>query len=256
MANRPRPDELRRQLEEKKEAIHQRIDALQTEVVTTPESIKDAVASSPWVGVGAAVAAGLAVGLLFGGRKKKAFDIHRHQAPHRALVNRYVDAMVHEVRRAVDRGHDPDEAVREALEGRVPLIVVQREDHRDHPGFFRQALDLTLKTALGFAVKTAIDVFAANLDVEQIQQFMEETVVQSAETEAMAAEAAAEASEAKRDATEAKHDASTARQEATRAEAEARHAPHRPDAGTPATGPGPDVPDHPRASKPASASRP
>lgn len=166
--------ELQAQLDGRAEAIKARLDVLQDEVMTSGEALKEAVTRNPFVAVGGTIAAGLVVGLLFGGRKKKQPPEH---AAHRALLDGYIAGISDEVRRHVRKGADADEAVAAALRDRAPLIVYAPEAEYNRPGFFRDFLDFTLKTALGFAVKAAADYLSSKVDlVTWEEQFtMEDT---------------------------------------------------------------------------------
>lgn len=160
-------DELEAQLRSKKEAIKARVDALQDEVMTSGQALKEAVMKSPFVSVGGAVAAGLVVGLLFGGRKKDRFGTG---AAHRALVENYLQTLLHEVKYAVARGRQVEDAVEDALRDRVPLVIYAPQGEATRPGLIREFFDLTLKTALGFAVKAAVDYLTSQIDLVQIQE--------------------------------------------------------------------------------------
>lgn len=163
---------IERQLASKEEQIKRRIDGLESEIVTTPAAVLAAIRKNPWLGVGAAVAAGALVGLIFGGRRKKS-DV---PAAHQALVTGYVDAVADEVRKGVRRGKDPEEVVKKSLLERTPIIVYAPESPergaREQAGFLSQVGDLALKTALGFAVKTAIDFVTASLNVKELQSMI------------------------------------------------------------------------------------
>lgn len=160
---------IERRLASTEEQIKRRIDGLESEIVSTPAAVRAAIRKNPWLGVGAAIAAGAVVGLIVGGRKKKSAVPPAHQA----LVTGYVDAVADEVRKGVRRGKDPEEVVRKSLQDRTPVIIYAPETPEaraaEQAGFLRQLGDLTLKTALGFAVKTAIDFFTASLNVKELQ---------------------------------------------------------------------------------------
>ncbi len=164
--------ELERQLTEKRESIDRRIDVLEDEIVSTPAAIRSSLAKHPVVGVAGAVAAGLAVGLLFGVRKKRSSRV----APlHQRLVEQYIDAVGDEVRRKTRRGKNMAEAVRESLRDRTPLIVYAprlADGAQESRGFISQLGDIALKTALGFTIKTAIDFITASLNVKELQQML------------------------------------------------------------------------------------
>ncbi len=163
---------IERQLASKEEQIKRRIDGLEGEIVSTPAAVRAAIRKNPWLGVGAAVAAGVVVGLIFSGRKKKSAIPPAHQA----LVEGYITAVADEVGKGLRRGKDPDDVVRKSLHRRVPVIIYAPETGDQHvgerAGFLRQLGDLTLKTALGFAVKTAIDFFTASLNVKELQSML------------------------------------------------------------------------------------
>lgn len=117
-------EDVERALNVKKDQIEQRLAALQEEVSTVGPSIQDAIFNHPLVSVGGALLAGLVVGLLFGGKKRKQ-DAFGAGADHRALVDHYVGAVVEEARHRMAGGQDAEEAVRAALHERVPLIVYE-----------------------------------------------------------------------------------------------------------------------------------
>ena len=74
---------------------------------------------------------------------------------HRRLVDEYVDALVDDVRYAVTKGRDPDAAVREAVQDRVPLIIYDHGTDAQSPGVLRTFFDLLLKTATGFGISSS-----------------------------------------------------------------------------------------------------
>lgn len=174
MAEESTRQEVERELEAKKDSIQRRIDDIEDEIVTLPAAIKAAIAKHPVVGIAGAVAAGLAIGFLFTRRKKTGTKTPPF---HQRLVEQYIDAVGDDVRRRVRKGRSPEQAVRESLEDRAPLIIyaprqVQQEE-RESRGFFYRAGDIALKTALGFAVKTVVDVLTASLNVKELQKMLD-----------------------------------------------------------------------------------
>ena len=157
--------EVEGQLHQKKDDIDRRIDALQGEVQTLGTSIKEAVLRHPAVSAGGAVLAGVVVGLLTTrGRGRRA----ELKGTHRALVDTYVDAVADDARLAAAAGADAGDAVRQALQDRVPLIIYSEPSPVHRRGTLRQVLDLVWKTALGFLVKAGIDYATARLNLEQL----------------------------------------------------------------------------------------
>jgi ElaB/YqjD/DUF883 family membrane-anchored ribosome-binding protein len=164
-------DQLEAQLLERRASMQARIDALQDEVESTGLALHDAVERRPFAAVGASVAAGLVVGLLFGGRRHR----RKGAASHRALIEQYIDTLVAEVRHAVARGKDADKAVAAALKNRVPLIVFSPRDGA-RPGLLRDVYAMMLQTALGFGLKAAADFITHRLTPVEVQE--ERTVEQ------------------------------------------------------------------------------
>lgn len=161
--------ELEKRLAAKKASINERIDDLEEDVTSLPAAVKSSIRNHPLLGVAGAVAAGLAVGwLVTRSRKPEVAPFHQR------LVEEYMDAVGDDVRYRVKRGRPIEEAVHESLRGRAPFILYapERERERDSKGFFAEFGDIALKTALGFTVKTAIDLFTARLDVEEFERML------------------------------------------------------------------------------------
>lgn len=162
-------DELEERLRQKRLNIQARVDALQDEVLTTGDSLKQAVVRSPFALVGGAVVAGLLVGLLVGGRSRRKRRMKATSA-HEALVRGYVEAVVKEVRTAVAAGDDLEKAVRSALGDRVPLIVVasgREESSSGKPGFMRSAFSSMLHSGLTMALPLVTELIAARIGFVQ-----------------------------------------------------------------------------------------
>lgn len=135
------------------EAIRGRLDAIQEEISTTGpvvrDWIRDRLREHPLASVGGSLLAGLLVGWLVSGRRKR-----RLTRAHRRLVENYVDAMRDEVRAAVADGAEVGEAVQEAFRNRTPLIVYGENDTSG--GFLRQTFDLALSAALPLFVRSML----------------------------------------------------------------------------------------------------
>jgi len=106
------------------DAMSDRFASLQEEVSTTGTSLRDWVARNPLKSVGGMLAAGLAVGALFGGGG-------RRYPEHSELLDQYVDALRAEVGEAVASGDTPGEALEKALKGRAPLVVYREGDRAE-----------------------------------------------------------------------------------------------------------------------------
>jgi hypothetical protein len=132
-------------LRETAEAMSDRFASLQDEVSTTGTSIRDWVARNPLKSVGGMLAAGLAVGALFGGRGSR--------RPEQAeLLDQYIDILRAEVDEAMAAGDTPGEAVEKALRGRAPLVVYREGDlgqneKRSGRGFLGKSLGFVFRMA-------------------------------------------------------------------------------------------------------------
>jgi hypothetical protein len=130
------------QLRDTAEAMSDRFDSLQEEMSTTGTSIQEWVARNPLKSAGGMLAAGLAVGALFGGG--------RSRGPERSeLLDQYIQALRTEVDDAIAAGDTPGEALEKALQGRAPLVV-----YREGASTGEEASDESiLGQSLGFATR-------------------------------------------------------------------------------------------------------
>ena len=169
--------ELEAQLSGKSASITSRIEALQKEVGAL--SFRRILQDKPIVAVGAAIATGLLLGLVFGGKGKSG---RRGSANfHSSLVEGYIDSVADDVRRLTGKGKDVSKSVREALRDRVPLIVYSPDATGTTRGTIAEMADLALKTAAGFAVKAAIDYATTRIDLEQLLGDMAEETENAAD---------------------------------------------------------------------------
>ena len=114
-------------LRETAEAMSDRFESLQDEVSTTRTSLRDWVAQNPWKSIGGMLAAGVAVGALFGGRGSR-------RPEQSELLDQYIQALRAEVEDGITAGDSPGEAVEKALRGRAPLVVYRDEGAGDNGG--------------------------------------------------------------------------------------------------------------------------
>lgn len=141
--------EVEARLRSKAEAITRRIDDLGEEVTATGAEVK-ALFDSPLVRVGATLALGLAVGWLAGGRRRAV----------RQGLDAVIDGIARETARAVERGGDPADAVREALHHRAPLLAPPAEPRRA-PGVVRQSLGFLFRIGASIAIRNGVEMLAA-----------------------------------------------------------------------------------------------
>lgn len=155
--------EVEAEIEGKSEEVKRHLDQIQRELSASGKEVKEKVLANPLASAGGALALGALVGLVIKRRKKPSEADRIHQR----LVEQYMDAMADEIRYKVERGKETDEAVREALRDRVPLIFYAEEPASEPVGFFRETFDFLLKTTLGFAVKFGLDHMAGQMDFEE-----------------------------------------------------------------------------------------
>lgn len=152
-------------LRETAEAMSDRFASLEEELSTSGTALRDWVARNPWKSVGGMLAAGLAVGALFGGGRS------RRRPEHDELLDRYIDALRAEMDEAVAAGESPDQALEKALRDRVPLVVYRRSDDRDarsRGGFLGESIGFVLRTVFREVAREAILSMIEGTDVEEV----------------------------------------------------------------------------------------
>lgn len=156
----PRAD-VEARLQETAEAMSNRLSSLGEEISTTRTSLRDWVARNPWKSVGGMLAAGVTVGMLFGGGGKK--------QTHHELLEQYIEALRAEVDEAVRDGESPGQALEKALRDRAPLVVYEQADDGGSPadhGFLRKGVRYAFLTAFREAGKNILLSLLDSADVE------------------------------------------------------------------------------------------
>lgn len=120
-------EEVEERLRDTAEAMSDRMASLEDELSSSGTTLRDWVVDNPWKSVGAMMAAGVAVGVLFGGSGST------RRPKHDELLDKYVDALRAEIDDAVASGASPGEALERALRGRVPLVILD-EDTQENSG--------------------------------------------------------------------------------------------------------------------------
>lgn len=151
------------------DAMSDRLDSIQEEVSATGLSLQRWIVRNPVKSVGGMLAAGLAVGLIFGGGSRS-----KRRKKHAELIDAYLEALRDEVEEAVDRGEEPGPAVDKALRDRVPLVVYsgRSEKPRGASGwgrhFLQEGVQILFSTAMSFAAQQAIEALLENVDIDAI----------------------------------------------------------------------------------------
>lgn len=121
-------EDVEARLRDTAEEMSGRIASLQDELSSSGTSLRDWVMENPWKSVGGMLVAGVAVGALFGGRKKR-------RPEHAELLDEYVDALRAEMEEAVAAGETPSGALERTLRGRVPVVVLEQAKEKESSGF-------------------------------------------------------------------------------------------------------------------------
>jgi hypothetical protein len=162
MPNEPTKAELEASLQSVTEKMNQRFDSLQGELTSTQDAARDALVNNPLLSIGGAVAAGLAVGWLFGGSRRR-----RLNKRHRELTGAYMDAVKDEVQAAIGKGEDVETAVRGVLKERVPLVVYENRTDNGSSGFLKEMLEMVARTAVSLLARDVIENVIANANLEE-----------------------------------------------------------------------------------------
>lgn len=162
----PTIEAVEKELQLKESQIEQRISALQEEVASVAPTIRDALFKHPLVSVGGALLAGVVVGLIFGGtkRRKPHFD-----GDHRALVDHYLDAVAEEARQRVVNGQDVDEAIYAALQDRVPLIVYETPEPDGKQGLLGSVMGLVLRQVVPLGIQMGLEYLSPEAEREEAE---------------------------------------------------------------------------------------
>lgn len=158
-------------LRETAEAMSDRLDSLEEEVSASSTSLREWVVQNPWKSVGGMLAAGVAVGALFGGLGS------RRRPEHAELLDQYIDALRAEVDAAIAAGEPPGEALEAALRDRLPLVVFTEKE--EDSGSSRGLLSL----GVGFVLRTlfrevARDVILSMLDDVDVEGVIDEQILE------------------------------------------------------------------------------
>lgn len=149
------------------DAMSDRFASLQEEVSGT--SLREWVARNPLKSVGGMLAAGVAVGALFGGRRSR-------RPAHAELLEQYVQALRAEVEEAVATGETPGQALEKVLRNRAPLVVYRESDAahgeaRAGGGFLRDSLGFVFRLVAREVIR---DVILSYLDDTDIDEMLDE----------------------------------------------------------------------------------
>ncbi len=162
MPDEPTRAELEARLQSTAEAMNERFDAIQGEIVSTRETVRTGLAKNPLLSVGGAIVAGVAVGWLLGGSKRR-----RTQNRHRQLVSSYLDAVRDEVRASMGDGEDVESAVRGALQERVPIVVYENSTSDSSGGLLRETFEIIARTALSMLARDVVESVIANSNIDE-----------------------------------------------------------------------------------------
>ena len=171
MESKPNKADVESRLHQTAEAMSERMASIQDEVSSTGGAVRDWIVRNPLKSVGGMLAAGLAVGVLFGGNRRS-----RRRKEHAALIDTYLDALRDEAETAVEEGEEPGPALEKALRDRVPLVVYNRRrggaGSRTRSGWvrnlFQEGAGILFSTGLSLLAREVIETLLANLDVEAI----------------------------------------------------------------------------------------
>lgn len=167
MESKSNKQDVESRLHETAEAMSDRLASLQDEMSSTGVSLQRWIVRNPVKSVGGMLAAGLAVGLFFGGGRRS-----RRRKKHAELIDTYLQALRDEVEEAVDRGEEPGPALDKALRDRVPLVVYSRQDGPRASSwgrhFLQESVEILFTTALSLVARQAIESVLDNVNLDDM----------------------------------------------------------------------------------------
>ncbi|WP_412062963.1 hypothetical protein [Rubrivirga sp. IMCC45206] len=154
-------DEVRAQLQARERDIQYRLDALKHEALAVIDDVNidgrplsDYIRQRPLEIVGGTLGGGLLLGLLWGLRKRAK---RRPEADQLDVVRARLDMAIEEAALRVAGGADTETALMKAMPV-VPAMYAKRNTKTEQASSStREAIDVAVKTAIGFGVKAAMD---------------------------------------------------------------------------------------------------
>lgn len=165
----PTSVELRARLDARERSIQNHLAALETEVTTVSDvtiqgqPLPDVIRDRPLLYTGLCLAAGLALGLAWGLRRRSKRRVVYDENDE--ILRRYAASMLETAARRVARGEEADAAIEKTFRRRPPLVYAPPEE-TPQKGTLGETWDFAVKSALGFGIKTALDQLAQRLTPE------------------------------------------------------------------------------------------
>ncbi|GAB5519572.1 MAG: hypothetical protein RhofKO_18230 [Rhodothermales bacterium] len=159
----PSLDEMRARLKQKDEDIKAQVEAIQDEVATLGDIVKETVRNRPLLVLGGLAAAGVLVGLWVGGwgKGKKQPKLPRKQ-------QRLVDDFVKQTRKRIKRGEiaadDPQVA------RMVPMLYAPKIERKKEAGLLGTLFSTTVRVGLGIAVQKGLEHLSGGSDIVDVPE--------------------------------------------------------------------------------------
>jgi len=155
-------EEVRAKLEQKNEDIKAQVDALQDEVSTLGDVMKDAVRNRPLLVLGGLAAAGVLVGLWVGGWGKQRRTLPRDQ-------QFLVDGFIRQTRKRIKRGEiDADDPSIARVLAAIASTPQSPAAKKSESGLFGTLIKTTVRVGLGIAVQKGLQKLADGSDLMDV----------------------------------------------------------------------------------------
>lgn len=133
-------------LKQKEEEISQRLQALQGEMTSTGEDVRNYLKKNPWIGIGGSVLAGVVVGLIAGKKSKK--------SQHKEQLDTYIDRLTQAARDSGVSERELSAILRDALHETISPLASQKPAKSKSAGLTAMVMGMVMDMALGFAKKS------------------------------------------------------------------------------------------------------
>jgi ElaB/YqjD/DUF883 family membrane-anchored ribosome-binding protein len=141
--------EVEAQLESASRSIAERLTSIQSEITSAGRAVKESLTENPWISVAATLVAGIVIGRMLAGGKRRKRSRRKVPKDVRALV-------VQTFEEAAARGIEPNDAVGQVLDRLVPSVDERKAGRKKRSGVAGGLLRVATGLALNLLVREGL----------------------------------------------------------------------------------------------------